>query len=45
MGITGYAFKEDAVCFVNDFSNKKDPVTDQVVAEMASSGANIISPE
>lgn len=44
MGISGFAFKEDSVCFVNDFSNKKNAETNQVVAEIASRGANIISP-
>ena len=44
MGISGYALQRDAVCFVNDFIHKTATMTGPPVAQLASSGATVLSP-
>ena len=44
MGITGYALRGDAVCYINDFIYKQETTLGDLVAQTSSSRNHILTP-
>ena len=43
MGVSGFALRGDAVCFINDFAHKKATVIGPIVPTVSSSGPQVLN--
>mmetsp|Transcript_39018 Transcript_39018/g.51050 ORF Transcript_39018/g.51050 Transcript_39018/m.51050 type:complete len:82 (+) Transcript_39018:2248-2493(+) len=43
MGVSGYALRGDAVCFINNFAHKRQSIIGPIVAQTSSSRHQVLS--